>query len=234
MPIAAGPDRVRSDPNGFSSAVIRELLSKPSFNIGQIDLEREIETEVPTADVGSGYFHTLTPIEFAGSTFFQVPALGICLVNTLPVDALAASLSASPRLDAGAHFNVGAEEINKFDPGNYGTNNIAQFLPPGSSVTVSGTGGKDIGAFTVSVKDPEPFTWTNPSAGSTIEESKGAVVNWTGGTPGTFVSIAGSVTLLNPEMDATFQCVAPIEQGSFTIGANVLLQLPTNSTNAPG
>jgi uncharacterized protein (TIGR03437 family) len=235
MPIAAGPERVCSDPNGISSAVLKDLLSKPAFNIGAVNLLRATQTGYPTSDVGSGWFHTFTPLEFAGTSFFQVPAIGTCVVNALSVEAVAFPLAAFPGLDAGPFISVGEEQLPADDPGNYVTTGLPKpFLPTGP-VTVTGPGGTKIGSkigtFSLGVTDPSPLTWTNMVSGDVFDRAKGMTVTWTGGTPGTFVEITGGVTLLNPSVDATFQCMAPIAQGTFTIGPNVLLQLPASSKN---
>jgi uncharacterized protein (TIGR03437 family) len=234
MPIAAGPERVCSDPNGMPAGMLKELLSKPSFKIGVVDLLREVQLGFPTSDVGSGWFHTFTPLEFAGTSFFQEPPVGTCIVNALSVQDLAFPLASIPALDAGPSINVGAEKLTKSDPGTYSTPGLPKpFLPPGL-VTVNGTGGANVGAFSVSVTDPSPVTWTNVAAGNTLDRASGATITWTGGMPGTFVAISGGVALLNPSIDAVFHCVAAAAQGSFTIPPHVLLQLPASSKNAPG
>jgi len=147
------------------------------------------------------------------------------------VEAIAYPLSAFPALDAGSSIDAGGEELTKSDPGAYSTPGLPDpFLPPGV-ITVTGPGGASIGAFSVNVTDPFPLTWTNMAAGSTFDRSKGITVTWTGGTPGAFAMISGGVGVLHPSLFVSFQCVAPIAQGSFTIGPNVLLQLPASSAN---
>src|SRR5258708_4308149 len=67
---------------------------------------------------------------------------------------------------------------NYFDPGHY---------------TVTGSGGKDVGAFTASIDvPPAPFVLTNiPSVTAPIDRSKDLTITWTGGAPDTQVTVVG-------------------------------------------
>lgn len=96
---------------------------------------------------------------------------------------------------------------NFFDPGHY---------------TVTGTGGKDVGAFTGSIDLPStPFVWTNiPSVTTPLDRSKDLTINWTGGVPGTQVYAVGA------SAPSGFLCAADVSAGKLTIPSYVLLNLP--------
>jgi len=62
-----------------------------------------------------------------------------------------------------------------------------------ATTTVTGAGGKDVGAFTGSMDVPTtPFVWTNiPSVTVPLDRSKDLTINWTGGLPNTQVTAVG-------------------------------------------
>jgi len=98
-------------------------------------------------------------------------------------------------------------------PGNY--------LDPGH-YTITGPGGKDVGAFMASTDVPSAqFVWTNvPDVTAPLDRSKDFTINWTGGVPGTqVVATGGSGT-------QAFLCAASVSAGQLTIPSYVLLSLP--------
>jgi len=109
---------------------------------------------------------------------------------------------------------------NYFDPGHY---------------TVTGTGGRDVGAFTTSIDVPStPFVWTNmPSVTAAIDRSNDLTVTWTGGIPNTQVTVLGAGFANG--VTSGFLCAAPVGAGTITIPSYVLLSLPpTGSSIVPG
>jgi uncharacterized protein (TIGR03437 family) len=104
----------------------------------------------------------------------------------------------------------------------------AGFFPAsGGTFTFQGTGGPDVGPFTVAVSDNNPLVWTNQSAIAAVNRSQGVTVMWTGGIPGTYVQISGGSTAI--AVSATFLCVAPVGDGQFTVPAYVLEAMPAAS-----
>jgi hypothetical protein len=101
----------------------------------------------------------------------------------------------------------------------------------GGTFTFRGAGGADVGAFTSTVELSNPLmTWTNQSAAATIDKLQGLTVTWTGGNPGTFVSISGSASTANSGGSgpaAGFNCLAPVGDGRFTVPSYILLGLPS-------
>ena len=147
-------------------------------------------------------------------------------------------------LDAGAAIAIsgpsGAKQITPIAPpfpasvGNYYTElggpqpnpqpALPLYLSPGS-YTISGTGGKDVGPFTVSTNITTPLTWVNQSSINTITRANGVTVTWTGADPNSFVVVSGW-SLSTPGSSAGFNCTISASIGQFTVPALVLLALP--------
>jgi uncharacterized protein (TIGR03437 family) len=103
----------------------------------------------------------------------------------------------------------------------FGNSTPGNFYDPGH-YTVTGTGGKDVGAFTGSIDVPStPFVWTNiPSLLTPLDRSKDLTIKWMGGIPNTQVTaVGGSGT-------SAFLCAADVSAGQLTIPSYVLLNLP--------
>jgi hypothetical protein len=103
----------------------------------------------------------------------------------------------------------------------FGNTTPGNFYDPGH-YTVTGTGGKDVGAFTGSIDVPStPFVWTNmPSVTAPLDRSKDLTIKWTGGIPNTQVTVVGGST------PSAFLCAADVSAGQLTIPSYVLLNLP--------
>jgi uncharacterized protein (TIGR03437 family) len=105
-------------------------------------------------------------------------------------------------------------------------------LPPpfldGGPFTISGPGGKDVGAFKVTVALSPAVTWTNPP--STINRASPLTLTWTGGDATETVVILGGSTDQTSKASGGFLCVAPAGTHSFTVPANSLSGLvPTGA-----
>jgi len=135
-------------------------------------------------------------------------------------------------LDAGASIGLSGGGIATqipVTPGQVGSYNLVlnTALTAGTSYTFKGTGGKDVGSFTVSVTFPTLLDWTNENSITTVTESQGQPITWTGGEPGTYIFIGGtSSTSGEPSVNMTFFCYVPVEDQQFTIPSYVLLTLP--------
>jgi hypothetical protein len=101
----------------------------------------------------------------------------------------------------------------------------------GQSYTFTGTGGADVGAFSTAVNFPPPLVWTNQSSIAAVNRAQGQLVTWSGGAPGTYVQIGGQAAAA-VGVGATFVCLAPVNDGQFTIPAWILLTLPPNNNGA--
>jgi hypothetical protein len=109
--------------------------------------------------------------------------------------------------------------------GSEGDEYIVQ-LPSGSltanpgTYVFSGAGGKDVGAFKVSLNVQGQLSLTNTSALPSITRSQGATVTWTGGFAGGDVTVNGAGSGVN------FYCHAPSSAGQLTIPAATLMAVP--------
>ena len=240
MPIGSDSSRVCSDPNGIPSSILQALLSKPSFNLGTVSLSRTTATLLNTStDTGSAVFFNIKPLEFAGATSFQKAAIGSCIVNSISESAETTVFSGFTGLDAGPFIDVngpgGTQELAPLAgiTGVYAsTNGTTPFLTPGA-YTASGTGGAAVGPFSVDMTVANPITWTNEASIGTVDRASGVTVTWTGGAPGTYATISGTSFLIGSSLlITTFTCQAPIAQGTFTVGPDVLLQLPASTSVA--
>ena len=113
------------------------------------------------------------------------------------------------------------------------------FIPAsgGTFAIDNGTGGPDVGAFKVSLQATTPLVWSNMGSLSTVTRGNGLTVNWTGGDPSTYVTIAGLSfgTVGDSTTDfvvGDFTCQAPTSAGTFTVPPAVLLSLPPSDTIA--
>lgn len=96
----------------------------------------------------------------------------------------------------------------------------------GGNFTFKGSGGADVGPFTSTLTLSNLLTWTNQSAAATVVKSQGLHVTWTGGTPGTYVFITGSVSSSALGAAAGYTCLAPVDAGQFTVPSYILMALP--------
>jgi hypothetical protein len=140
-------------------------------------------------------------------------------------------------LDAGVITLTGPSALDvtlRSQAGIRGTYNAvlaAGAIPPsGGTFTFKGAGGTDVGSFTSTMELSNPLmTWTNQNAAATIDRSQGLTVTWTGGNPGTYVSISGTAAPANSGgagPAAGFTCLAAARDGQFTVPSYILLSLP--------
>jgi uncharacterized protein (TIGR03437 family) len=100
--------------------------------------------------------------------------------------------------------------------------------------TLSGAGGKDVGTFSTSLTLGSPLTITG-GLPSTVNRSAGLPLNWTGGLASDIVDIVGlSYTTTGKGADAVstgaeFICITTAGQGTFTVPASILTQLPASA-----
>ena len=105
------------------------------------------------------------------------------------------------------------------------------FNPPGA-VTVSGTGGANVGAFSVSVPTAAPLQWANQSSFGTVSRSQPVMVKWTAGSPagGTVLIAGGNFDTAN-RASAIFVCTAAASAGTFTVPTWALANVPRTAAN---
>jgi len=104
----------------------------------------------------------------------------------------------------------------------------------GGVFTFKGTGGADVGAFTSTIEFQSPlFSWTNSATITFVDKTRGLNVSWTGGNPGSLVSISGGAGVVDRNTNAvtvvSFMCLAPVEAGQFTVPSYIMLGIPTGN-----
>jgi uncharacterized protein (TIGR03437 family) len=169
----------------------------------------------------------------------SVVSLGSCFVSGPP--AIGGSIPTTTGLDAGTITVQGptgsqtmtqtSSPLTSGPTGDYNAQVANSFLPAtGGTFTFTGSGGANVGAFTVSVSLSNLLTWTNESSISTVTRASGQQLTWSGGTPNSYVYVSGSSASASGA-SATFICYAPVSAGQLTVPNYVLLALPAGTGN---
>ncbi|HWB83498.1 MAG TPA: hypothetical protein VG675_05130 [Bryobacteraceae bacterium] len=101
----------------------------------------------------------------------------------------------------------------------------------GGTFTFKGSGGADVGPFTIDLPLSNPLlTWTNPASG-TLDRTQPLKVTWTGGNPGSYVIISGDSSVVSGQNVTTvsFTCLTTADVGQFTVPTYVLSALPAGN-----
>jgi hypothetical protein len=194
----------------------------------------------------------LPPLTPNGSCFVQTfPSITPPSSTVAPV---AAPLNAGPLMLSGPNSKT---QTLAYTPGTGYLKGLAQAglipgltfpgvlnVPPGSPETfiepgqwtIKGNGGPDVGPFTASISVPVPVTCTTCDKFTSIDRSKPLKVDWTGGSDKDYVQILGTGTtplLADPSQNiaVAFSCSAKASDGTLTIPAGILGQLPPSSDN---
>ena len=101
----------------------------------------------------------------------------------------------------------------------------------GGAFTFAGTGGADVGPFTIALNFTNPLlSWTNPNVAATIDRSQGFTATWMGGNPGSYVFVTGTSTSAGtsttPGITVGFTCLANAGDGQFAVPSYILSALP--------
>ncbi|HEX5230187.1 MAG TPA: hypothetical protein VFW44_20885 [Bryobacteraceae bacterium] len=249
LPVNAGGG-ICADPQlGITGTDLQQLGGKTTVRSGTISL---FQNTAPKTDFGAiagntpkaqtfettytagAFFSSSTGSSYASGSSFV--SFGSCIV-TFTSTPTGGGTGTSNGLDAGNPITMkgGGQNVQLTDSiaghtivGSY----FAQLTSPltgGSSYTFTGPGGKDVGPFTATVNFPIPLTWTNENSISTVTESKGQLITWTGGATGTYVYISGDSSSSDGSVSADFVCIAPVSAEQFTIPSYVLLSLPAGT-----
>jgi hypothetical protein len=143
-------------------------------------------------------------------------------------------------LDAGAAISLTGPafsgSLTKFAqvPGFYLATVTGDPFATGGAYTFAGPGGADVGIFNAHLNVSPALNWTNAGQITTVHESAGQLITWTGGDPAGTVQITGfSLSGIEaPIVGASFVCTAPNSAKQFTIPSAVLLTLPASPTDS--
>jgi uncharacterized protein (TIGR03437 family) len=235
-----------SDPVSPSNAAINAALAKGSVSIAAVGLSQSnislgtiLGTPInQSTNAGSASFYRYTPAQYAFVNPASVASYGSCTVS------ITTSTSGTPTtalnftgLDAGSVITVtppsgSASNLTTTALAKGFYSGTLSGLPAGT-YKISGTGGADVGAFSVSLPVASPLVWTNQTSLSLnpIVRSQSATITWTGGDPGSYATILGvsAQTSGGTTTSVQFFCTAPVSAGQFTIPSSVLLALPASS-----
>jgi hypothetical protein len=178
----------------------------------------------------------------AGIVSAQLPVAGSCVV--LPHSYPSGLGSASAGLDAGASLLLtgaaGSFTLKQTIKGHYyvlfGSSMTGPNIPLGS-YTISGSGGKDVGAFSATITVGSHLAISNKNSLATVDPTQPLTVTWTGGVAGNYVLIGGytpkGYSNGAPEPNAYFACVEDGGKGTFTIPSYILSSM-NETANAKG
>jgi uncharacterized protein (TIGR03437 family) len=237
IPIHVGRGTCSDSQLGFNGDQISSLSGKNTVNTGVVVVSQSTAPGAGTTNVAGAVFNQVTGVNYAGG---GTVSIGGCIL-----------LQATSGGSTGTATGLSPGTITVTGPG--GTNVTLTAIPgvmgayfatipaiptTGGAYVFNATAGPHVGAFTTTVTFPNPIlSWTNQTAAATIARGGGLTVNWTGGSPGSYVTISGSST--SGGVTGTYTCIASQSALTFTVPSYVLLGLPagtgstavTNSTN---
>jgi hypothetical protein len=226
---------------------------------GQMDPSKPASNSV--VDLGLGDFAQVSAGgDLAQSPFMNLPPVGSCKSTNRSLDLGSAmgtggsSLdpSLSKMLDAGASLTVtapkGSGTITQVSPTSPYLATLGGSVSAGSSVsvggsqmppildtgpfTISGTGGADVGSFSVTVNASPAIAWSNEMQITSIDRSNPLTLTWTGGDPTQTMLVIGGSSDPNTQASGGFTCLASMSAGTFTIPVSTLSDLVPVNPNA--
>jgi len=230
---------------GYTTAQLTLLDEGGTINTGSFALS-QITESVPSlgsftsADI-DGSFSQLTGFQLAAAGTGTVTEItsGSCVVFHATSTGSAVVTGHLTEFDAGTVTLTGPavnnqkllelSDIYSYSIGTPGTSSSS--LQPGT-YTVTGSGGNDVGPFNTSITIGSPLTLSSPLP-TTVTESAGLTLNWTGGNSSDVVEIiGGSGTILGTGTSqitnsTEFICSTTAGQGTLTVSPSILTQLPT-------
>jgi uncharacterized protein (TIGR03437 family) len=174
-----------------------------------------------------------TPATLSAALGGLFPSQGTCTVVT-PLSG--AAQRNGPGLDAGPSLalsgQAGAWSLTQSRTGQYqvmfGNAPTGPNVPPGA-YAITGSGGRDLGAFSAALRAGEKIVWTNKAAISTVNRSQPLTVTWSGGANPGYVLLGGYFE--SPSVGfVSFVCAEDTSKGSFTIPSFILSALPPAAT----
>ena len=256
LPIAAAGQDVCSDPQ-LNSTTLQLLDQGGSVVIAGLSVAKE--NSVTNTVSASGATSSITGNQelasavFLGYTASQYAAvfggikIGACTITDVTSTAAANPAAPQAYLDAGARLPItgpgiaagSAEPIAVANPGPIYSLTLPNGTLGAGQYTVTGSGGKGIGAFTASVNFPSGFTVTGWDSLNTINRATPLTINWTASNADTVFIIASTYTQAGKDAannnilhTTSFTCQVPAAPGSYTIPASVLSYLQPEGLDA--
>jgi uncharacterized protein (TIGR03437 family) len=232
---------------GYTTAQLQSLDEGGTISSGGFSLSQVTETLPSLGTYMSagidGSFSQVTGFQLAaaGTATVSVITSGSCEVFHVTTTGTAVVTGHLTELDAGTVTLTGPAVNNQkllelsntysYSIGTPGTSSST--LQPGT-YTVTGAGGNDVGPFNTSITIGSPLTLSSPLP-TTVTESAGLTLNWTGGLATDVVEIvgaSGTITGTGTSQitnSTEFICNTTAGQGTFTVPPSILTQLPTVS-----
>jgi len=239
VPVAPGGGACSDPASPTNAGLLQSLTGKAKVSFGFLEVIQSTEVTAATGKTTSneafaGFF------SYPGAAFLaaanasaSIPSIGSCIiiggggVGLTPTGLDPGTITFSGGGTPSTTLQSIPSEAGDF----YAM--ISAVPSSGATYTFTGSGGKDVGSFNTTLNFPTPLVWTNQSSITTVNRAQGQTVTWTGGAPGTFVSIGGQSELLSASgtfiTAVTFECYAPVSAGQFNIPSWVLLALPAST-----
>jgi hypothetical protein len=207
------------------------------------------------SDSISGGFSQLTGFQLSSAAQANVSIIqsGSCQVIQATFSGTATATGSVTSLDAGtvtingpAGSSLTNQALTKTN-NSYSLTNIeglgisipdqTNYSLPAGTYTLNGAGGNDVGSFNTSITIGPPLTVTG-GLPSTVTRSAGLTLNWTGGNASDQVKIDGSSSTTSGTGSSAvtnfseFICTTTAGQGTFTVPASILNQLPATTTGS--
>jgi uncharacterized protein (TIGR03437 family) len=247
--IATSPSDTACVQPGYTTQQLQSLDQGATINAGGFSLSQTTET-VPSLGTYmsasiDGSFSQITGFQLAatGTSSVSVTTSGSCMVYHVINTSTAVATGHVTEFDAGtvtltgpAGTNLNSQKlletsnIYSYSIGSPGQTSSSSLLP--GTYTVNGAGGTDVGPFNTSITIGSPLT-LNPSLPTTVTESAGLTLNWTGGNSSDVVEIIGASGTFTGTGNSRiinlteFVCSTTAGQKTFTVPASILTQLPT-------
>lgn len=246
IPVAAS-GKTCSDPNSiFTPSLTQTLSGQDSVRFGILQASQSTQIggggSNPLTNLLTGIFEKVTGTQYATGTGGNQVSIGSCIVNSPGFSSFNAVASG---LNAGSTINVSGPQgsiplglliVPTAPIPVYAASSVpANFIPAsGGPFTFDNvSGGSDVGHFSATTGFPANFAWTNSGSLTAVTRSQGATVTWSGGIPGTYVTITGSSTsspVTGQPVSASFTCQAPLSAGTFTVPPGILQALPAGTS----
>ncbi len=244
IPVAAAGRSCTDESSGLSGDYLQSLINTGTLRFGLVGLRHTVVLSSPQV-VFDDTFIGFAKLDMASWAFWQAYlsylAPGSCTVFTSKADLRGMpALIRPPALDAGASLTLsipgtGPVNMERTGDGFYGETTLEPIYPTTgtTTMTVTGTGGKEVGAFSAKVTPGAALTVHNLNTFGTIDRAQGATVTWQGALTGSVVTIAGTSVLPSQTSPyvTTFSCLARADEGRFTVPAWVLQELPASQAN---
>ena len=221
-----------------SVASIDASVLHGTLPFAEVELDHLMNSPGPgfqdSAQFNFATFTVPTALQVFAGTYLSNPPLGTCGAQIITGNKAPNPIFSNVApLDAGSTFKIsgpnGSMTVNASLGQNVTLSSSGSYLTPGA-YTLSGSGGKDIGPFNVTINLPALPTLTNPVNGAGLSVSRGKALNvtWTpNSSPGQVQILVTSY--LNQNLGSTVACTAPISAGAFSIPPSALLALPTGT-----